>query len=186
MERVRKTFQALFTAGLLVLLTGGTAGGQPVADLETAVKATYLYKFAPFVTWPNTPGDSMTICIVGTDPFGAVLDRAIAGQGYNGRPFRVMRLPAINVNSGCSVAYLSGSGDQSVASALKILKGESVLTVTQSSQAPGMIDFVNLQGHIRFRVDLAAANESHLEISSKLLAMATSVKNTGDAPGGLQ
>lgn len=178
-----KTLQNLFTAVIALLLTGGAAASQPTADLETAVKATYLYKFAPFVTWPNSSGDSLTLCIVGADPFGDVLDRAVAGQGYNGRPFRILRLPAVSADSGCAVAYIGGSGDQSVASALKVLKGAPVLTVTQNSQAPGMIDLVNQQGHVRFRVDLATASESHLEISSKLLAMAVSVK---DVPGGAQ
>ena len=178
-----KTLQSLLTAAIALLLTDGAAASQPAADLETAVKATYLYKFAPFVTWPNPPGDSLTLCVVGTDPFGDTLDRAVAGQSYNGRPFRILRLPAIGADSGCAVAYLGGSSDQSVASALKALKGAPVLTVTQNSQAPGMIDFVNQQGHVRFRVDLAAAGESHLEISSKLLAMAVSVR---DASGGQQ
>jgi hypothetical protein len=179
MRRIPETIQTLFLSGLAMLMMAGPAGAQPVADLETAVKATYLYKFAPFVTWPASPGESMTICIVGTDPFGDVLDRAIAGQVYNGRPFRIQRLPAISADSGCAVAYLSGESNQSVASALKILKGTPVLTVTQNSRSPGIIDFVNLQGHIRFRVDLAAASRNRLEISSKLLAMAASVKNDG-------
>jgi len=48
-------------------------------SLETAVKATYLYKFAPFVTWPQRPGP-FVICVVGRDPFGPVLDQAVAGQ----------------------------------------------------------------------------------------------------------
>ncbi|MGN6207165.1 YfiR family protein [Asticcacaulis sp.] len=177
-----KTLQSLLTAAIALLLTGGAAASQPSADLETAVKATYLYKFAPFVTWPNSPGDSLTLCIIGTDPFGDVLDRAIAGQGYNGRPFRILRLPAVGTDSGCAVAYLGGSSDQSVASALKALKGAPVLTVTQNSQAPGMIDFVNQQGHVRFRVDLATASDSHLEISSKLLAMAVSVRDVSGGP----
>lgn len=177
-----KTLQSLFTAAIALLLTGGAAASQPTADLETAVKATYLYKFAPFVTWPDPPGDSLTLCVVGTDPFGDVLDRAITGQGYNGRPFRIVRLPAVGADSGCAVAYLGGSSDQNVASALKALKGAPVLTVTQNSPAPGMIDFVNKQGHVRFRVDLAAASESHLDISSKLLAMAVSVRDVSGGP----
>jgi len=180
---VPKTLQSLLTAAIALLLTGGSAASQPAANLETAVKATYLYKFAPFVTWPDPTDHSLTLCIVGADPFGDILDRAVAGQGYNGRPFRILRLPTVGADSGCAVAYLGGSSDQSVVSALKALKGAPVLTVTQNSQAQGMIDFVNQQGHVRFRVNLAAAGESHLEISSKLLAMAVSVR---DASGGPQ
>ena len=163
-----------------VLRVSGFAYAQPVADLGTAVKATYLYKFAPFVTWPSAPGDNLVICVVGKDPFGDVLDKAVAGQSYNNSPFRIIRLTTIETNDSCAVAYLGGSRKQSVAAALKSLKGHPVLTVTDNSQPGGMIDFVTLQDHIRFRVDLAAASESHLDISSKLLAMAASVRSVSD------
>ncbi len=57
-----------------------------------------------------------------------------------------------------------------------MLKGTPVLPVTDASDTPGMIDFVLVQGHVRFRADDAAAAEAGLTISSKLLDLATSVK----------
>ena len=52
--------------------------------IEHAVKATYLYKFAPFVEWPagafRFPSDPLVICIVGTDAVGSLVDEAATGQ----------------------------------------------------------------------------------------------------------
>jgi hypothetical protein len=168
---LRVLYASVLAAACLIHARSATAA----ADLEAAVKATYLYKFAPFITWPADPGASMTICVVGRDPFGDVLDKAVAGQSYNGRPFRIVRLATIARDSECAVAYLAGSRDQSVTAALKLLSGAPILTVTDNSRAQGIIDLVDDNGHVRFRIDQAAAADSSLVVSSKLLTMAISV-----------
>ena len=57
------------------------------ASLELAVKATYLVKFAPFVEWPPeafAAADSpLVICIVGHEPFGDMVARAIDSQPFS-------------------------------------------------------------------------------------------------------
>ncbi len=150
--------------------------------LEAAVKATYLYKFAPFVTWP-APADNtqpFTICIVGEDPFGAQLDRAIAGQSYNDRPFQIARVDTVGPQSTCNIAYLGGSPAQSITDAMQAVHGVAILTVTDEGNPPGMIAFAMQDGHVRFRVDQDAAQGGGLTISSKLLSLAISVKSTRD------
>jgi len=143
-------------------------------SLETAVKATYLYKFAPFVTWPSG-GQTFTICVVGTDPFGPLLDRAVAGQQASGRPIAVRRLALADKSQPCDIAYIGGSAAQSVRDALRALHGAPVLTVTDSGSPAGVIDFTLDQGRVRFRIDDEAAAENGLVISSKLLSLAVSV-----------
>ncbi len=147
------------------------------ANLETAVKATYLYKFAPFVTWPGGDASApFTICVVGADPFGGDLDRAVAGQGYNGRPFQIVRMTAITPQSPCAVAFLGGSRTQSVAAALRALHGAPVLTVTDEGSPDGIIAFQMQDGRVRFRIDEEAAEDGGMIISSKLLSLALSVR----------
>lgn len=169
---------AAVLAGLLAFAWApGRAGAEEA--LETAVKATYLYKLAPFVEWPATafegPGAPLSICVVGEDPFGSVLDRAVAGQRVGARAILVHRLPLIHAREGCEIMYLGGSRAQSVAQALKIVRGEPVLTVTDGSGARGIVDFVLTQGRVRFRIDEQEASDSGLRISSKLLGLAVSV-----------
>jgi len=59
-------------------------------SLEQAVKASYLFKFGPFVDWPANAfadsGGAFQICIIGRDPFGRVLDEIVRGQKIHGRP----------------------------------------------------------------------------------------------------
>ena len=169
-----------------LLLASGVAFGQE--SLETAVKASYLAKFAPFVEWPAAaapPAGPFTICVIGQDPFGPLLDRAIAGQALGGQPLAVERLKAAESGapSRCRIAFLGGSRGQPVKAALKALHGAPVLTVTDAADSPGVIDFVVSQGRVRFRVDDRLAADDGLTISSKLLSLATSVTPRAGSEG---
>lgn len=148
--------------------------------LETSIKATYLYKFAPFVTWPQSDSAKpFTICVVGADPFGTVLDQVVAGQVYAQRPIQVARVDTVSRQSGCDIAYLGGSRAQTVDAALQALHGAPVLTVTDEGAPDGMIAFRLADGHVRFRIDEEAVDTAGLTISSKLLSLALSVRTKG-------
>jgi hypothetical protein len=147
-------------------------------SLEIAVKAAYLYKFAPFVSWPAASfqgsSDPFDICIVGDDPFGTVLDRAVANQRVDGRAILVHRLAKADRKASCQILYVGGPPAR-VKEALQAVSGMPVLTVTSGPAAPGIVDFVIDQGRVRFRLDDQAAAENGLTISSKLLSLAVSV-----------
>jgi hypothetical protein len=171
----------------LALALTGLAGMARADGLETAIKATYLYKFAPFVEWPDSafagPTSPFALCIVGADPFGSVLDRAVQGQHVGERPIVVRRLDTAQRAVGCQVVYLAGSPGQSVAEALKALRGAPVLTVADGRAAGAMINFELRDQRVRFEIDDAAAADAGLNISSKLLSLAVEVqRRNGKAP----
>jgi hypothetical protein len=174
------------TLALAICVTATSARDQD--SLATAVKASYLAKFAPFVVWPaDTSGTgSFTICVVGKDPFGGILDRAVSGQLIVGRPATVLRLATVQARSPCRIAFLGGSRAQGVKDALSALRGTPVLTVTEGGGAPGIIDFAIVDGRVRFRVDDEAAAENGLGISSKLLSLALTVRPRRPEPGSDQ
>ncbi|MGH6971763.1 MAG: YfiR family protein, partial [Caulobacteraceae bacterium] len=65
---------AVVLAALGLALAPLPATAQP-PSLEYAVKATFLYKFGPFVAWPTatfaSPRSPFAVCVFGEDPFGA-------------------------------------------------------------------------------------------------------------------
>ena len=163
----------------LASLLAVTPAASPCAAqtaLETAIKATYLYKFAPFVGWPAAQDGPFYICIVGDDPFGTVLDQAVASQSYGSRPFQVVRMATIAHDSTCDIAYLAGSSTQDVAGALGSLRGAPVLTVTDAGAPAGIVQFAMQDGRVRFMIDDDQAEASGLNISSKMLSLALAVK----------
>jgi hypothetical protein len=164
------------------------AATDAIADgsVEYAVKGAYLYKMLPFVDWPQTvfpaPGSPITICIVGRDPFGGALDKAVATQHVEGRPVVVHRDVAPGDTS-CQAAFVDIDDANTQAEAIHAFDGRPVLTVTDSgAAAQGVVGFVIEQNHVRFDIDDAAAARDGLSISSKLLNLARKVKPRKAAP----
>jgi hypothetical protein len=170
-------------AGLLALAAAQAVAQAP--DVESAVKATYLYKFAPFVQWPadafTFPSDPLVLCVVGTDAVAKLVDDAVKGQSVGGRAVTVVHVMRTAREARCHMLYVAGRGEAAV-SALDGVKGSAVLTVTDSARearARGIINFVIQDNRVRFEIDLDTASENKLMISSKLLSLAASVRQHG-------
>ena len=147
-----------------------------VDSLEYAVKATYLYKFAPFVDWPRTlpPSADFSLCVVGDETFGAVLEQAVRGQRVDTHPLAVRRLAALDRGAECRIAFLSGAPGE-IATNLSLAADTPILTVTDNApsvKVKGVINFVTLNNRVRFEIDNEAALRKGLTISSKLLSLA--------------
>jgi hypothetical protein len=164
------------------LATTAMAPRARAATLEYPVKAAFLYKFAPFVEWPPRAFPSavspLNLCVVGYDPFGDTLDKAIDGQRVGQHPVVARRLATIEADSDCHIAYIGGSKAQSVGDGLAAVQGAPVLTVTDQSMgsARGAIHFVVKSNRVRFHIDDAAAAGHGVSISSKLMRLALSVR----------
>lgn len=147
---------------------------------ESQVKAAYLYNFGKFVRWqdrPTNPG-SVEICVLGKDPFGAVLDSTVAGESIDGRNIRVRRLPRAQDAAACNILYISSSEENRLSSILYSVHPFGLLTVSDIpnfAERGGVIEFVAQQGKIRFEVNRLAAEQSHLALSSELLKVAVKV-----------
>jgi len=164
----------------LVLIGGARAD----VSLEYAVKAAYLPKFIPFITWPDTafaaPTAPVTICVVGTDPFGGKLDQAAGGLKSGEHPVAIRYLSAPDPSASCQLVFVGKADPATAVGALDAVKGKPVVTVTDSGlKERGVISFVIEANHVRFDIDDAAAAQDGVVISSKLLSLARAVKQRG-------
>ncbi|MEO8378269.1 MAG: YfiR family protein [Acidobacteriota bacterium] len=150
-------------------------------SLEYAVKATFLYKFASFVEWPQGSfaheSSPLNLCVVGADPFGGRIQEAVSGQSVGRHPIVLRQLAKAEPQSDCHVMFVSRSASQPAAEALQAVSGTPTLTVTDSAlgATAGIMHFVIVAGRVSFDIDNAAASRNHLVISSKLLALARKV-----------
>lgn len=163
----------------LLMAAHAPAAAQPT---ENSVKAAFLPKFARYVEWPAAArpaaGSPLVLCVVGNDPFGGLIDSAVEGQKVEQNPVVVRRFADAGSAKGCHVAYVRGGGSANTGKMLAAMGGSPVLTITDSRDggARGMIHFALKGGRVGFHVDNAAASRSGLTISSRLLALALSVK----------
>jgi hypothetical protein len=168
------------TALVIILAPGRLAAAQPEAS-EYAVKAAYLSKFGQYVEWPSSAfpasGGAATLCIVGEDPFGTVLDKAVADQTISGRSIIVRRLKTVGRDSGCHILYIARSDKLQPRQVIELVRGNSVLTVSDAVSGDGaIINFVIKDNRVRFDIDDEAAAQNELTMSSKLLSLALNVK----------
>jgi len=151
--------------------------------LEYAVKAAYLPKFIPFITWPEStfagPTAPFVLCVLGQNRFEDRLEKAAVEARSGDHPVQVRHLAALE--SGCHLVFLPAGTDPAlVQGVLDAARGHPVVTVTDSGlKAHGVISFVIQDNHVRFDIDDALAAEGGLAISSKLLGLARAVKPRG-------
>lgn len=183
MRRNGLALRTILLAGLMLTSIWAAASGPAAALDEAAVKATFLYRFGAFVEWPETafktPESEAELCILGADPFGATLDEQVRNQHIAARPIHVRRLADASQITGCHILYVGANRLLPVEEALRATRGAPVLTVTDSvtdANVRGMIHFVVVDSRVRFHIDQVRASESGLNISSRLLALALSVR----------
>jgi YfiR/HmsC-like len=166
---------AVLAGALAALLPVMTARADD-ASLEYAVKATYLYKFAPFVTWPPSTAQKATfdLCLSGSDDVTKVAPEAAEGQAVNGKPLTIRRLAAGESADGCQILYIAPSPTAGLL--LDTVRNKPVLTITEAAATNhGIVGFTVIQHHVRFDIDNALAQNAGLSISSKLLSLANAV-----------
>src|ERR1700733_579484 len=85
----------------LVLISLFASPAQPASAQLTGtsnyeVKTAFLFNFAKFVDWPAgsfpSPDSPFSICVLGQDPFGNILDNALQGKMIGERHLAVQRL----------------------------------------------------------------------------------------------
>lgn len=177
---------AAIVAVLLALAAAPARAQAPAAPTEYQVKAVFLFNFSQFVDWPAASfadGRSpLVIGVLGSDPFGTTLDEIVRGETVNGRPLAVRRYESVEQIDACHILFIERSQDEELDAVFAALKGRNVLTVGDFAgfaRRGGIIRFVTVGNKIRLRVNLAAAQDEKLTISSKLLRPAQIV-----APGG--
>ena len=142
------------------------------------MKAAFLYNFAKFVEWPGDPDASLILGILGDDPFGAAIDQLVAGKTVNGRALAVKRLKWGQDLRQCQILFISSSEQKRLPQIIASLRGASVLTVGETDaflSSGGIIRFVLEGSKVRFEINAGAAEQAHLKLSSKLLALAKNV-----------
>lgn len=182
-QRPRGGLAALVAAFALAVSCAAPAG----APTEYEVEAVFLFNFSQFVTWPpaafSGPGAPMVIAVLGTDPFGADLDAVVKGERAGEHPLVVRRYRDVSEVRDCHILFIDRSEAPKLKSIVEALHGRSTLTVSDIADAPAsgvMIGLVNEDGRIRLRINVPAARESGLELSSKLLRPAEIVGPTKD------
>jgi hypothetical protein len=157
---------------------------------EYDLKAAFLFNFAKFIEWPagsfTSPQFVFTVCVLGRDPFGHVLDDSLQGKMIKDRPLAVRRLKDKTEARSCQIVFVSSSDSAKLAEILESVRGASVLLVGETNgfaAAGGTIELTLEGNRVRFTINTDAAGRAGLIFSSKLLVLAKLVHD-GDHTKG--
>jgi hypothetical protein len=154
------------------------AAGQAAEVSEYKLKAAYLYNFAAFTEWPADTPSVLQLCIHGRDPFGADLAQ-IEGKQVGGRTLAIRPSGGLEGLKGCQLVYIAPTEINNLARILDVLRGRPVLTVADSDGAVDQgvgINMSTVQRKVSFQVNLGTVRRAGLNLSSKLLRLATEVR----------
>jgi hypothetical protein len=165
----------LFCAFLAAVLTGPVANAQQ--HDERTIKVAYVFNLTKYVEWPHS-GKQLVVGFVGDGPMGEALEKMLNGKMSGSMVIRVINSPGYDVLEQCDIVYVAYSSPKNVRATLDRLRGKSVLTVgdTESfAKDGGMVGLVRSGEQVQLQVNLDAVQEAHLQISSRVLALATIV-----------
>ena len=166
---------------LLLLLVPLCALGQA---LEHEVKAAYLFRFLSFVEWPPSsflrPDSPIVIGVLGDEAVLEELRGIVPGRVVQGRPVAAVRIP-LDARPGASLAGVHVLFVARAASAqlAQLAPTRGILVVSDSERGldqGAVVNFVRAEGRLRFEVAVDAAEQRELRISSRMLAVASSVR----------
>ena len=164
----------------------GEAAGAPSAAHEHDLKAVFLFNFARFVEWPADAfadrATPFTIGVLGDDRVARSLEIIVDGETVNGRRLVARRYASFDKVEPCHILFVAAGQSQHMDRILGKLGRHRVLTVGDArdfASGRGMIGFETVDQRLKLRINLSAATEARLTISSKLLRQATIVKRKG-------
>jgi hypothetical protein len=210
-------FASLIGAVAVAAFLSAAADAQTTTAKEYQLKAAFLFNFISFVDGDrfnltaeeakaDKPKPPIVIGIIGKDHFENAFD-LLKGKEVKDRPITVKRFkgleeckdaeghvpaqhPDLAAIKTCHVLFVCASEKDHIKSLVDPLRMAGILTVADAPgflEAGGMINFIIEDNKVRFDVNSTATARAKLEIRSKLLRLARSVKNDsleGSADGG--
>lgn len=165
----------LVVSAMLAVVTCVLPAHAEAPMLEYQVKASYLYNFARFITWPEdvlARQGNFNLCIVGAERFGSALD-SLSGELINGRAIALRRLEQAGQARAarCQLLFIASGRDAGSAGGTE----RGLLTIGETPgflDRGGIINLVEVNGRIRFEIHQRAAQQAGLVVSSQLLGLA--------------
>lgn len=181
MRQFLRAFLLLIVVSALQPSVSAAQGSEARPTLEYQIKASLIFNFVQFVRWPgDAPPPEFRFCVLGRDRFGTALS-SLNGELVEGSKVATVHLPSARLEdiSTCHVLFISKGVELNIPEVLNELRDQSVLTIGEASDFLDLGGMINLQldsGKVVFDINRTAARNARLDISSKLLRLARTVK----------
>jgi hypothetical protein len=183
----RSRLRLIWTNVLAVcLLCVQAVGAQDVN--EASLKAAFTLNFAQFTTWPGDvlpSSAALMACVLGDNSVFDALERTARTRQLAGHIVSVTQMTSSSSLGMCHLLYVSAVPQERVAAVLSAVRGQSVLTVSDSddfAERGGIAQIFVERGKMRFDLNYGLAKRVRLQMSSKFLVLAAHVFDSPTAP----
>lgn len=162
--RMRRLF-----AGLSLLVMAAASPAAQGTSAQYDVKAVFLYNFLRYIEWPSRPATGpIVLCVVGLERVAQVVADTVKEEQIDGRPIKVDVIH--EPMDGCHMVF-APLGVRTERYAPPPRGTVTVSEVPGFLKAGGIINFVLVDGRVRFEISPEAAERAEVRISSRLLRL---------------
>ncbi len=167
-------------------MTAASASRGEVAEPE--VQAELVERFTRFVEWPTRslpPDQHLHLCVIGDTLVNQALRRLSRRRVMKGRSVIYREVDDLEQVLYCHVLFIAATRRDTLEAILSITRDRPILTIGATAgmaQRGVLINIYRVERHLRFEINMTAAQLSGLRFGAKLLRLARRVGNTQGEP----
>ena len=150
---------------------------------EDKLKAVFIYNFTKYIQWPNyDTSETFDIAVIGDSEIIIPLKEIEKKRTVDNKKIKIIHYQDINDINICHILFISSSEKKRLSDILQKVKDKNILTISGSegfAEEGVTINFVIIEGKIKFEINNSAINQAGLQVSSQLLKLAILVEEEG-------
>lgn len=185
MKKIAKHIIYSFFIGVFLLILSPNEAKAQYTEYE--IKAGLIVNFARHCNWPdrmfNQRQNKIVLTILGSDPFGSIIDDVVRGRTVKGKYyFEIRRVSDIKDLRGSHIIYISKSernNIQKITEYIKSFRRSAVLTM--GDEIDGFCKkggIINILEDYTFNVNWDAASDQGILLDNRLLNIANEIVPT--------
>jgi hypothetical protein len=162
----------LLLTAILLVISSSFAPAQ-LNSQEYVLKAAFLYRFTDYIDWGNSnSSEDFTIAVLGKSGITLPLVEIAKVKKAQGKRIVIKEYEDVNDIGSCQVVFVSETYKQGIETVITKLGTRSTLIVAEQTDAcvkGAHVNFLISDNKLKFEINLNAASEVGLKISSQLL-----------------
>jgi hypothetical protein len=170
-------FRLMQLLRLLVCCAAPAAQAQAPAAPEHVVQAALLYNFAAYTDWPPPPAETIEFCVIGSPPVFEALS-SLQNKKIKGKALEIKTITTIAQAASCHVLFVGLAEHKKIHTMNQLMPAPPLLLVAEENDfdlQDVVIALRKQDGRYTFKINQTAAQARALNLSSRLLKLATLV-----------
>ncbi|MBC2608173.1 YfiR family protein [Pelagicoccus albus] len=171
MKYLKNTIRLLSLIALTIFFEN-TVSAQSLQD--DTIRANYLIRFVDFIRWERPLNEPVSIGVMGSPSLLRELNSIAAEKQKSGREFRISEFTVEKDESTYDLIYVASGRKQVWQEIISRAQASSVVSVSDEAgflDAGGLIEFSVQKNRLRFYLNLDAAEDYGVNLSSKLIQL---------------